>query len=568
MSTVPRVAAEWMVFHLPSRSGMDWIVDHLEKTGVGILSVKELKRLGEILYSMPAVIEDDSIRGDRRLPSSAKKQRRVDFLRKAVFQDYPCCTIVNDRLLRYMQMQMEMETTTSRGGSASTLIAAASAARRVTPPAAASATKNASTSASVATAGSSSNKSTASASASASATSNRKRPNQQMSQQQQQQHQQNGVSVADAFNAYYMPQFALPGSHSHSYALAQAQAHHHPVHNNNNYNPWAGIGMTMPMPSNNNYNQNQNHTRTSLPGYDEFMRMHEHNINNYNNHSTYNHEGQQQQQHSPPPPPPPRNNSATADASSSTAADPDSLPQNPTESLLLSQLLLMGFEKQEILDGIRQSGNPTVDAIMLHLVSQREEAEEARREDEVRLRSEDQKQEETQRREQNEQEVLSKANTGEELLVIFPESWVLKVMMMTNKNSDDTDGNNKNNNDSNNNNRPVSTILCSESRCDFVEFLKLEEKSRKWYGWILPSDYFRKVGTRLKSVDDDGTNTNSTESCSWVDYLSIEREKLRCGLYELKEQQGGQPKLFLDERQDNGRSNGGGANEVVVIDDD
>ena len=113
-STVPRAAAEWMAFHLRNaREDKNSTANRLETYGLGVLTVKELKHLGDILYSMVAVIEEVSIR-ERRLPASSKKRRRIDFLRRGLFRDDPC-TIVNERLLR--DMRVETDTTSSTVGS-------------------------------------------------------------------------------------------------------------------------------------------------------------------------------------------------------------------------------------------------------------------------------------------------------------------------------------------------------------------------------------------------------------------------------------------------------------------
>ena len=196
----------------------------------------------------------------------------------------------------------------------------------------------------------------------------------------------------------------------------------------------------------------------------------------------------------------------------------------------------MGFGNQEILDEIRQSANqdPTTDEIMLILIQRREDAEEARNVDEARLLSEGQKQEESNRRERTLQDSIENATTKDDLMVIFPSSWVLEVMT--------------------NNGHLISTIMTrSKSRNDFVEFLQLEKKSRKWYGFVLPSDYFLNVGTRLKSEIPN------------IDWLGAEREKLRCGLFELKEQEKGEPKIFVDARKEKQMNT---KNEIIIIDDD
>lgn len=463
MSVIPRVAAEWMVSSLPSRSGRDYFVDQLVTNGLGILTVKELKLLAERVYSMASVLEESSIK-ERRLPSSAKKQRRVDFLRRGLFRD-DSCTIVNDRLLQQMRSETSARTTAATATSSTSV--------------------------------------TNRGAATTSTTESRKRPNNQISQpnrphpqqpqqQQRQQHKQNRLSTDDMslfFNAYLsqMSQLNRP-----------AVTQHRP-----NHNPAQNLWFDMPTP----------------PAQPTFGAS----------------DGR---------PTGETTGASAAAGSSSTAApvaDPNTTPQTPTEAMLLPQLLQMGFPKQEILDGIRQCQSTnnnattlTADEVMLHLVSQREEAEEARKEDEVRLASEDQKQEEIRRRERNQQESLSQATTKDDLKAIFSESWVVNAMSP----------------------ESIFATLNCKARDDFLEFLKLEEKSRKWYGWVLPAEYFRKVGKQLKS-DADKEEEATT-------YVKGEREKLRSGLYELKEQIKGQPKIFLDEKPDEKI----GQVEIVIIDDD
>ena len=468
MSAIPRVAAEWMVSSLPSRNGRDYVVDQLVTNGLGILTVKELKLLAERVYSMVSVLEESSIK-ERRLPSSAKKQRRVDFLRRGLFRD-DSCTIINDRLLQQMRSETAASTTTAAASSTT----AANGATATT-----------------------------------SATESRKRPNNQISQpnrpdpQQQQPQQrnpqQNRLSTDDMslfFNAYLsqMSQLNRP-----------AATQHRP-----NRNPAQNLWFDMPIPpAQPTFGASDGRPTGETTGASAAA-----------------------------------GSSSTAPAAAPAAApavDPNSTPRTPTEAMLLPQLLQMGFPKQEILDGIRQCQSTnnnattlTADEVMLHLVSQREEAEEARKEDEVRLASEDQKQEEIRRRERNQQESLSQATTKDDLTAIFSESWVVHTMSP----------------------ESIFATLNSKGRDDFLEFLKLEEKSRKWYGWVLPAEYFRKVGKQLK------TDADKEEKATT--YLKKEREKLRSGLYELKEQLKGQPKIFLDEKPDEKI----GQVEIVIIDDD
>mmetsp|Transcript_61578 Transcript_61578/g.69761 ORF Transcript_61578/g.69761 Transcript_61578/m.69761 type:complete len:512 (-) Transcript_61578:207-1742(-) len=504
-NNIHRIAAQWIVNQLPSRSG-DNIVDRVERTGLGVLNVKELKSLEVILNSLLPIMGETS-RTQLTLPSTAKKQKRVDYLRRFFFRDEGC-TIVNDQLLQVMQSQ-----TTGT-----------SVARRITSTSAAS------------------------AATSVSENGNNSCSNQQTSQQQ------SGLTMGNAadFNAfaYYLSQFAPPDSSSTGnlqLSASLSSSSTHPVINN--YNPWDGI--LPPSEAGRISSQiirNNNNTTTSLPNNNTSTMMNgsNHNCNNRNVPSQqmatngYLHQYQQQQQQN--------NNNDNDNNNQGISADPDSLPQNPTETLLLSQLSQMGFGRQEILDGIRQSENenPTTDEIMMLLIERREEAEEARRMDEVRLRSEEQTQGEINRREQTVQDSIASATTGEDLMIIFPESWVLKVLM--DDGHDDSRDITKNPNGRHQ--RLISTIM-NESRNDFVEFLQLEKKARKWYGFVLPSDYFNKVGTRLKNEPQ-------------IDWLGAEREKLRCGLYELKEQEKGEPKIFSDVYK-TGISN---KKEIIVIDDD
>lgn len=504
-NNIHRIAAQWIVNQLPSRSGQDWAVDRIEQTGLGVLSVKELKSLEVILNSLLPVMGETS-RRQLTLPKTAKKQRRVDYLRRFFFRDEGC-TIVNDQLLQVMQS----ETTGTSVARCITSISAASAA--------ASVPEN---------------------------SNNNSCTHQQMSQQQ------SGLTMGNAaeFNAfaYYLSQFAPPDSSSTENLqcpLSLSTSSTHPVINN--YNPWDGIPP--PLEAGRISSQiisNNNNNTTSLPNFNASTMMNgsNHNCNNRNfpsqqmdtNGSLHQ---QQQQQHN--------NND---NDNQGISADPDSLPQNPTETLLLSQLSQMGFGRQEILDGIRQLENedPTTDEIMMLLIERREEAEEARKEDEVRLRSEEQTQEEINRRQQTIMDSIASATTGEDLMVIFPESWVLKVLM-----DDGHDDSRETTKKPKGRHQHLISTIMNESRNDFVEFLQLEKKARKWYGFVLPSDYFNKVGTRL---------SNELQ----IDWLSVEREKLRCGLYELKQQEKGHPKMFLNARKENQSNNN--KKEIIVIDDD
>ena len=467
-TNVPRIAAQWVVFQLPSRCG---IVDNIEQKGLCVLNVKELKSLETILNSISSRTGEATIR-QNNLPKSAKKQQRVDYLQRFFFLDDPC-TIVNRELLQLMQSEM-----TSGPSSTTDDTLLSSTSDIVT-------------------------------SSQATIHSNISRAN-------------NALSLA----------FAPSGNSSTGNLQIPMPLSFSSLNNPflNNYNPWSSIP-----PSYSETGSNNNYSASSLPHLNALTATH-HCIHHSQNIAPTHDQQQQQhiqvQQQQQQQQNANNNNSVNPESSSRS----DNLPQTPNESRLLSQLLEMGFGNQEILDEIRQSANqdPTTDEIMLILIQRREDAEEARNVDEARLLSEGQKQEESNRRERTLQDSIENATTKDDLMVIFPSSWVLEVMT--------------------NNGHLISIIMTrSKSRNDFVEFLQLEKKSRKWYGFVLPSDYFLNVGTRLKSEIPN------------IDWLGAEREKLRCGLFELKEQEKGEPKIFVDARKEKQMNT---KNEIIIIDDD
>jgi hypothetical protein len=188
-------------------------------------------------------------------------------------------------------------------------------------------------------------------------------------------------------------------------------------------------------------------------------------------------------------------------------------PQTPQEHQLLGELLQMGFpNRREILTGIRQSmcnNNDTTsaDQVMMWIVSQREEAEEACKMDEARLRSESLRHEQAERCASSVQERLASANTIQDLSSVFGDSWMLHGL------DDDR----------------LQTLLKGNPE-SFKRFLSLEQKTRQWYGHKLPSYYFC-----------DLIKTNLI--------VDAECERLEAALYKLEEQQGGVPKLFLNAQE-------------------
>jgi hypothetical protein len=217
------------------------------------------------------------------------------------------------------------------------------------------------------------------------------------------------------------------------------------------------------------------------------------------------------------------------------SSDPNQ-PQTTHEMNLMTQLEQMGFtDRQEMINGIRQSNKTTAEDVMLFIIAQREEAEEARKEDEVRLISEEQKREQEQLQKTRRKQNLCLAKTGQDLRAIFGNSWILKGLLSADNVRHST---------------IVNSRLMTKRRTEFLDMLDLEEKSAKWYG-ALPFHYFDNVCNRMK-LDHGGT----------IAWLPVECEKLRRGLNQLKEQKGGRPKLFVDAYD---KATGSNDAEVIVI---
>eukprot|EP00934_Nitzschia_sp_Nitz4_P003389 Nitzschia sp. Nitz4//scaffold110_size71422//54641//56149//NITZ4_005881-RA/size71422-processed-gene-0.74-mRNA-1//-1//CDS//3329533110//3379//frame0 len=191
---------------------------------------------------------------------------------------------------------------------------------------------------------------------------------------------------------------------------------------------------------------------------------------------------------------------------------------NPHQERLVSQLMEMGFpDRNEIVRGINCQHIPvhqvTADQVMMWIVNQREEAEEAKKMDMTRMESEKFRVEHEQAMKRNFQDRLDTATTIPALLEIFPDSWLL------------ADGHGE----------TFQPILASDARPNFAELISLENKCKKWYG-TLPSSYFSELRGMLGKVPED----------SWGIWLSTKCEALQCSLYRLDQQQGGVPKVFLE----------------------
>jgi len=190
------------------------------------------------------------------------------------------------------------------------------------------------------------------------------------------------------------------------------------------------------------------------------------------------------------------------------------IPKTPQEVSFFSQLLGMGFQdREEVMRGIRQSNATSADEVMMWIIQEREEREEARKMDEARLRSEQLRKENAEKQKRAFQERLNAATSRDDFRKIYGQSsWVL----------DDLDD------------AHFRRLVSHQKNC-LVRLLKLESNARKWYQDKLPTCYFRDLCRR-------GNLCNHTEFDSW---LMKECDALESGLYKLELQQGGVPKLFI-----------------------
>jgi hypothetical protein len=221
-------------------------------------------------------------------------------------------------------------------------------------------------------------------------------------------------------------------------------------------------------------------------------------------------------------------------------ATPENTPQNDEEARLLAETMAVGFRNPaEVLVSIRKlvaaNGGQqlTSEMVMCEVVQAREEAEFARQMDQARLASE--------RDRRTDAEARRKANAlaHEELLLtacptawiesrdMFRGSWLLKSSCRDSLLSHVTE-------------RP------SELKRHLVEILKLEKKSRQWYGQELPSYYFDGVlAEKLRVIKDHRTLETR---------LKREAETLRDGL--MLNQDGNAPSVFLKAKEEWKQRNG------------
>lgn len=167
----------------------------------------------------------------------------------------------------------------------------------------------------------------------------------------------------------------------------------------------------------------------------------------------------------------------------SSIGDPDSTPKDPHETLVCAQLQQnYGFsDVREMLTSYRRlktNSAPTVEDVMIDIVSLREEADEAKKMDEARRQSERTRKEEAKKRrlviQQERQVALESATFAEFRSKHFPKSWILQGSACARI-------------------ERAVTSECTSLKRSLIDLLELELKAHKWYGTTLPRSYFRRV---------------------------------------------------------------------------
>jgi hypothetical protein len=243
-------------------------------------------------------------------------------------------------------------------------------------------------------------------------------------------------------------------------------------------------------------------------------------------------------------------------------------PRDIRESSLLDTMRNMGFtDNREILSGIRAvaahregvsivaaaswSSQDHVEAAMMWIISQREEAAEARKVDEARFSSERADAEMMQRRkEERELEMMSSGlidllgSVEDEIEISskhFPHSVILqsrptKQMFASISSVNDS-------------------VKATRARKEVLRYLKLEKKASDWYGRVLPYSFFHySAKSRFESWAEELLKTSNGYSDQIIQHLMKECDELERALYNLSEQEEGGvanvPKVFIQAQRD------------------
>ena len=233
-------------------------------------------------------------------------------------------------------------------------------------------------------------------------------------------------------------------------------------------------------------------------------------------------------------------------------SDPETTPQNPAEASAFRQLQAMQFsDPREILQAYRkllaQKGGttpPSVDEVMVYLITQREEAEEAAKMDAARLASErsrkhdaEERRAELRRQLQDDMEQASVAEwrTDERM---FVHSWLLEHAELRGVVEEQL------------RKQTCTNGTSSPLKLELIQLLQLEKKARQWYRATLPKAYFGgPVTDRLLRA------SSSDENDRLLEQVRREIQTLHTGLYELEHQVGGVPVIFRDAHDDAEESN-------------
>jgi len=287
---------------------------------------------------------------------------------------------------------------------------------------------------------------------------------------------------------------------------------------------------------------------------------------------------------------------AAAAAAASAASSPpedyyDDHPRNAREMSLLGQLRTMGFtDQREMLAGLRHvmedgssssGGNGSgmlfdtgtvLEGAMMWIISQREEAEEARKMDLVRIMAENEQMEEERRRREAERRLeeapiedivgVGEAGSGGSA----------EPSPQAATPSKHRAGRSKHFHFSALLHSPMVrgvflSISCPEIKKELVRLLRLEQKAHQWYGSVLPWAYFTYVATgRIENWANDGSSSSGSDANvskgeksekAQEDLMSLIRNEasiLERALFTLSEQHDNGlqnvPKIFIAARDD------------------
>jgi hypothetical protein len=248
-------------------------------------------------------------------------------------------------------------------------------------------------------------------------------------------------------------------------------------------------------------------------------------------------------------------------------------PKTPLESNAVSLLRQMGFQDmQEIMSSLRnvQRLSPHLtqvesltDAVMMDLVSSREEKDEARKMDAARMMSETTVRVRTEYDDSNSNEIImydwkEMLGIGTTESVAYPSSELLKSSKVKNL--------------------FYSLLISSDEAQKLVKkLLNLEQKSSKWYGKKIPIAFFRYNLARKIELWEKNVST-SVPLQSWavkdlISKLQSEISNMETAMYDLSQQVDGAlglkiPKIFMSAYKDAQKAGHleDESGEIIVID--